>query len=110
MQTTLRLDDDLGRRAKTQAAAQGISLTRLVEEAIREHLDRPAPARRRRPLHLPVSSAAGGLAPGFASLEEAVAAADLATDQALARRRLITRDGGFSRFPGLDRWSPAEEV
>jgi len=80
MQTTLRLDDDLYRRAKAQAAEQGISLTRLVEEAIRERLDRPAPSRRRRRLRLPVSSATGGLAPGFANLEEAIAAADLTAD------------------------------
>ncbi len=84
MQTTLRLDDALCRRAKAQAAAQGISLTKLVEEAIREHLDRPAPAPRRRRLRLPVSSASGGLFPGFSSLEEAVEAADLAADRAAA--------------------------
>jgi hypothetical protein len=80
MQTTLRLDDDLYRRAKAEAAEQGISLTRLVEEAIRERLDRPAPPKRRRRLRLPVSSASGGLAPGFSSLEEAIAAADLEAD------------------------------
>lgn len=42
MQTTLRIEDELFRQAKAQAAAQGISLTRLVEEAIREHLAKPA--------------------------------------------------------------------
>lgn len=81
MQTTLRLDDELCRRAKAQAAAQGISLTKLVEEAIREHLDRPTPAPRRRRLRLPVSEAAGGLVPGFSSLEEAVDAVDLVADR-----------------------------
>ncbi len=81
MQTTLRSDDELFRRAKTQAAAKGISLTKLVEEAIQEHLDRPAPAPRRRRLRLPVSTSAGGLAPGFSTLEEAIAAANLADDQ-----------------------------
>jgi hypothetical protein len=79
MQTTLRLDDDLFRKAKVQAAAQGISLTRFVEEAIREHLDKPSSLPRRR-LRLPVSTSVGGLAPGFSTLEEAVAAADLAGD------------------------------
>jgi len=34
----------------------------------------------------------------------------LAASAAEARCRLITRDGGFSRFPGLDRWNPAEEA
>lgn len=80
MQTTLRLDDDLYRRAKAEAAEQGISLTRLVEDAIRDRLDRPAPAKLRKCLRLPVSSATGGLASGFSSLEEAIAAADLETD------------------------------
>lgn len=80
MQTTLRLDDELYRRAKTEAVKQGMSLTKLVEEAIRERLDRPAPSPRRRRLRLPVSTAAGGLAPGFSNLQEAVAAADLAAD------------------------------
>jgi hypothetical protein len=85
MQTTLRLDDELFRRAKAQAAAEGISLTKLVEEAIQEHLDKPVPAPRRRRLRLPVSTSAGGLAPGFSTLEEAIAAADLADDQRRAR-------------------------
>jgi hypothetical protein len=85
MQTTLRLDDELCRRAKTQAASQGISLTKLVEEAIREHLDRPAPTPRRQRLRLPVSTATGGLAPGFSTLQEAVDAADLAADRLVAR-------------------------
>jgi predicted transcriptional regulator len=80
MQTTLRLDDELYRRAKTKAAEQGMSLTKLVEEAIRERLDRPAPSKRRRRLRLPVSTATGGLVPGFSDLEEAIAAADLAAD------------------------------
>lgn len=80
MQTTLRIDDELYRRAKTEAVKQGMSLTKLIEEAIRELLDRPAPAPRRRRLRLPVSSANGGLAEGFSSLEEAVAAIDLAAD------------------------------
>jgi len=80
MQTTLRIDDELYRRAKAEAAEQGMSMTKLVEEAIREHLDRPAPSPRRRRLRLPVSSATGGLAPGFSNLQEAIAAADLAAD------------------------------
>ena len=85
MQTTLRLDDELFRRAKAQAAVAGVSLTKLVEEAIREHLEKPVPAPRRRRLRLPVSSAAGGLVPGFSTLAEAVAAADLADDRGRTR-------------------------
>jgi hypothetical protein len=85
MQTTLRLDDELFRKAKAEAAAQGISLTRFVEEAVREHLDKPASPPRRRRVRLPVSTSAGGLAPGFSALKEAVAAADLAEDCRRAR-------------------------
>lgn len=85
MQTTLRLDDELYRQAKARAATLGISLTKLVEEAVREHLGKPASAPRRRRIRLPVSTSSGGLAPGFSTLEEAVAAADLADDRLRAR-------------------------
>lgn len=85
MQTTLRLDDDLYRQAKARAATLGMSLTKFLEEAIRERLHAPVLAKRRRRLRLPVSSAAGGLAPGFSTLEEAVAAADLAADRRKVR-------------------------
>jgi len=85
MQTTLRLDDDLYRQAKARAAALGMSLTKFLEDAIRERLYAPVPAPRRKQLRLPVSSAAGGLASGFSSLEDAVAAADLADDRRVTR-------------------------
>ena len=77
MRTTLRLDDELYRRAKAAAAEQGVSLTQLVEEAILEWLNRAASVVRRRRVRLPVSTATGGLAPEFSSLREAVEAADL---------------------------------
>jgi hypothetical protein len=86
MQTTLRLNDEIYRQAKMRAAALGISLTRFLEEAIQQHLAAPAPTPRRRRLRLPVSSARDGLLPGFSSLTEAVAAADLAADLAKLRR------------------------
>ena len=85
MQTTLRLDDELYRQAKARAAALGISLTRFLEDAIRERLNAPQRAPRRRRLRLPVSSVAGGLASGFSTLEDAVAAADLTNDWLKAR-------------------------
>ena len=87
MPTTLRLDDALCRRAKAQATAEGISLTRLVENAIQEHLEKPSPTTRQRRLRLPVSTSTGGLVQGFSTLEEAVTAADLAD--------------------GLDWWNPS---
>jgi hypothetical protein len=44
MQTTLRLDDRLYRAAKAEAAREGISLTRLVEDALAQRLRQPPPA------------------------------------------------------------------
>ncbi|GAA5533481.1 hypothetical protein [Deinococcus aluminii] len=42
MQTTLRLNDELYRRAKAEAARQGITLTRLIERALQAELDAEA--------------------------------------------------------------------
>ena len=85
MRTTLRLDDELLQQARSQAAAQGISMTRFVEEAIRQHLAKLASRPSRRRVRLPVSTASGGLAPGSSTLDEAVASADLAEDRYQAR-------------------------
>jgi hypothetical protein len=41
MRTTLILDDQLLRQAKAHAAETGSSLTRLVQDALREKLHRP---------------------------------------------------------------------
>jgi hypothetical protein len=38
MQTTLRIDDELYRKAKAEAARQGITLTQFLEEALRLRL------------------------------------------------------------------------
>lgn len=85
MQTTLRLNDELYREAKARAAALGMSLTKFLEDAIRERLHAPMPAPRRKRLRLPVSSAAGGLTSGFSSLRDAVTAADLTDDRRVTR-------------------------
>jgi hypothetical protein len=85
MQTTLRLDDELYRQAKDRATELGMSLTQFLEEAVREYLLAPVPAPPRPRLRLPVSSAAGGLAPELSDLKDAVAAADLADDRLKAR-------------------------
>ena len=45
MKTTLDMDDDLMRRAKREAAANGVTLRSFVEEALRAKL-LPTPARR----------------------------------------------------------------
>jgi hypothetical protein len=49
MQTTLRLDDQLYREAKAEAAREGLTLTRFLEEGIRLRLARTPNASQ--PLH-----------------------------------------------------------
>ncbi len=40
MQTTLRIDDHLYREAKAEAAREGVSLTRFLEEGLRLRLEK----------------------------------------------------------------------
>jgi hypothetical protein len=63
MRTTIRLSDDLLRRAKKKAAEQGRTLTSLVEEGLRTILAESRTQRRTR-VRLPVSKSAGGTLPG----------------------------------------------
>jgi plasmid stability protein len=72
--TTVRLPDDLVRRAKRRAAAEGRSLTALIADGLRRVLKEREPATSRRVMP-PVSTAKGGLMPGIdlndtAALEE----------------------------------------
>lgn len=63
--TTVRLPDDLVRRAKRKAAAEGRSLTALIEEGLRRVVnERRSSARAERAMP-PVSEATGGLLPGI---------------------------------------------
>jgi hypothetical protein len=49
MRTTVRLDEDIVRRAKALAARTGRSLTKLIEDALRQVLERAeGPARESR--------------------------------------------------------------
>jgi len=64
VRTTIRLDDDLLREAKVYAAAHGLTLTQLVEDALRETLARRRRAREQRDVELPTSGA-GGVRPGI---------------------------------------------
>jgi Ribbon-helix-helix protein, copG family len=64
MRTTIRLDDNLLKRAKLKAAAEGRTLTDLVEEALRVVLAQKPDKRKTRPGPLPVSKQTGGLLPG----------------------------------------------
>lgn len=60
MQTTLRINDDIYRRAKAKSGELGLSLTRFFEEAVEERLMRleERPCRR---IKLPVSSASASI-------------------------------------------------
>lgn len=62
--TTVRLPEDLVRRAKNRAASEGRSLTALIEETLRQALKEP-PKRAVKRVLPPVSSATGGLRPGI---------------------------------------------
>ena len=63
MRTTIRLSDDLLRRAKKKAAEQGRTLTSLVEEGLKTVLAESRSLRRTR-VRLPISKASGGALPG----------------------------------------------
>jgi hypothetical protein len=63
MRTTVRLSDDLLRRARKKAAEQGRTLTSLLEEGLKNVLAESKPAKRTR-VRLPVSKATGGTLPG----------------------------------------------
>jgi plasmid stability protein len=73
--TTVRLPDDLMRRAKRKAAAEGRSLTSLIEEGLRRVVSQRTSDKADR-IPPPVSVATGGLMPGIdlndtAALQEA---------------------------------------
>jgi hypothetical protein len=63
MRTTVRLRDDLLKRAKRRAAEEGRTLTSIIEEGVTLVLAGPGP-RRRKGVELPVASATGGVLPG----------------------------------------------
>jgi hypothetical protein len=63
MRTTVRLSDDLLRKARKKAAEEGRTLTSLIEEGLKTVLTESKPVRRMR-VHLPISKASGGTLPG----------------------------------------------
>ena len=76
MQTTLRLDDALLRRAKAVAAEEGETLTAFIEGALRQRLQARERATTATRPAIPVSSGSGGLLPGV-DLDDSAALADL---------------------------------
>ncbi|MDE2362158.1 MAG: hypothetical protein KGM42_05725 [Hyphomicrobiales bacterium] len=63
--TTIRLSEDLLHRAKLKAAAEGRTLTSLIEEGLRDVIARPPATPRSQPVLPRVSRAGGGFAEGF---------------------------------------------
>jgi len=64
MRTTVRIKDDLLRRARKRAADEGRTLTSLIEDGLTLILAKPKASRRER-VELPVSKASGGVLPGI---------------------------------------------
>ena len=64
MRITLRIDQELLQRAKLKMAAEGRTLTDLIEEGLRSVLARRSGEGRREPRHPRTSKASGGLLPG----------------------------------------------
>jgi hypothetical protein len=64
MRTTVRINDELLRRAKKRAADEGRTLTSLIEDGLVLILAKPKEGRRER-VQLPVSKASGGVLPGI---------------------------------------------
>ena len=62
--TTIRLPEDLLARAKRKAAAEGRTVTSLIEEGLRLVTSENRKPERRERVSLPVSKATGGLRPG----------------------------------------------
>lgn len=73
--TTVRLPEDLLNRARRKAAAEGRTLTSLIEDGLRLVVSEKRDRSKQKAISLPVSSAGGGPLPGvdyrsLAALEE----------------------------------------
>ena len=75
MRTTIRLDERLLAEAKEMAARSGLTLTALIEQALRESFSRRQERREHRPVKLPASGK-GGLLPGV-DLDDSASLLDL---------------------------------
>jgi plasmid stability protein len=80
MRTTVRLDDGLLKAAKVRAAEQGITLTQLIDESLRERLATRPQRRKPKPFRL-TTYGGGGTRPGV-DLDDNRATRDL-IDQGL---------------------------
>lgn len=91
MRTTVRLSAELLERAKRKAAADGKTLTSLIEEGLRSVIaEKPAGSVQSRRVKLPVSTAKGGLLPGIDPVKintDSEEAEDVERLQRIARQR-----------------------
>jgi hypothetical protein len=75
MRTTIRLDENLLAEAKQRAARSGLTLTAVIEQALRESFNRRQDRREHRPVKLPTWGK-GGLLPGI-DLDDSASLLDL---------------------------------
>jgi hypothetical protein len=75
MRTTIRLDDQLLKKAKELAARSGRSLTSVIEDALRESLSRQPGSEQRKPVRL-ITFRGKGLLPGV-DLDDSAALLDI---------------------------------
>ncbi|HVD41749.1 MAG TPA: hypothetical protein VNC16_12200 [Solirubrobacterales bacterium] len=87
MRTTVRLNDDLLKAAKMRAAEQGITLTQLIDESLRERLAARPRRQSTKPFRL-TTYGKGGTRPGV-NLDDNRAIRDL-MDEDLPRARRAT--------------------
>jgi antitoxin component of RelBE/YafQ-DinJ toxin-antitoxin module len=80
MRTTVRLDDNLLQEAKIRAAEQGITLTQLIDESLRERLSARPRHQKAQPFQLR-SYGKGGTRPAV-NLDDNRAIRDLMDDNA----------------------------
>ena len=80
MRTTIRLEDNLLKEAKVRAAEQGITLTQLIDESLRERLSARPQQQKVRPFRLR-SYGKGGIRPGV-NLDDNRAVRDLLDEDA----------------------------
>jgi len=92
MRTTVRVDDELLERLKAQARKENVSLTRLLNRALRAGLQAGGARRRKRP--------------NYREEVHSLGTPRIALDKALALSHdavLVSCDADFARFKGL-RW------
>ena len=83
--TTVRLPEELVLQAKRKAAAEGRTLTSLIEEGLRRVVSEKRDAAQPRSVDIPVSTARGGFAPGITSLRDVAELEDAEYVQKLMR-------------------------